>query len=81
LNLQDLLTGKYHQQKILEEEKKNERKKYSAMKRELKMKDVYAKETQYVALSGLFLLLLLRAVLQISLLSEIPSQFAAHIMP
>jgi hypothetical protein len=55
LNLQDLLTGKYHEQKILDEEKRLKRRTKSAQKRELKRKRIYEVETKYVSLSCVFL--------------------------
>jgi cytoskeletal protein RodZ len=55
LNLQDLLTGKYHEQKNLDEEKRLKKKTKSAQKRELKKKHIYEVEAQYVTLSCLLL--------------------------
>jgi hypothetical protein len=55
LNLQDLLTGKYQKQKMLDEEKRLKRKAKSAQKRELKKKRMHEVEAQYVSLSCVFL--------------------------
>jgi hypothetical protein len=55
LTLQDLLTGKYQKQKILDEEQRLKRKTKSAQKRELKKKRIHKVEAQYVSLSCVFL--------------------------
>jgi hypothetical protein len=55
LNLQDLLTGKYHAQKILDEEKRLKKKIKSAQKKELKKKRIYEIQAEYVSLSCLLL--------------------------
>lgn len=51
LNLQDLLNGKYHEQKILSEEKRLKEKIKLAQKKELKKKQIYEIQAQYVFLS------------------------------
>jgi hypothetical protein len=50
LNLQALLTGEYHQQKILERKKKAKEKKDLAQKWELEKKCLYEEQLKYVAL-------------------------------
>jgi hypothetical protein len=55
LNLQDLLTGKYHEQKILDEEKRLKKKIKSAQKKELKKKRICEIQAGYVSLSCLLL--------------------------
>lgn len=50
LNLQDLLTGEYHQWKILERKEKAKEKGDLARKRELEKKHLYEEELKYIAL-------------------------------
>jgi hypothetical protein len=68
LNLQDLLSGKYHEEKILDEEKRLKEKIKSAQKKELKKKQIYKVQAQYVSLS-LFI------ISNVQTLILIPSRF------
>lgn len=53
MNLQDLLTGKYHLQKNLEKVKRTEDKSRSAQRLEIKKKRICEREAQYVVLLNL----------------------------